>query len=63
MSALTVREAEPDERRAILGSTSIDMAEERRCFVLEGPGFQGWVVAGAVVSHEQLAVARSGADR
>ena len=52
MSALTVREAESGEREAILGSTSVDMPEERRCFVLEGPDFQGWVVAGAVVSAE-----------
>ncbi|MCB1013680.1 MAG: hypothetical protein KDB10_00990 [Acidimicrobiales bacterium] len=52
MAALTVREAEPDERQAILSSTSVDMPDERRCFVLEGPDFRGWVVAGAMVSTE-----------
>lgn len=52
MAALTVREAEPEEREAILDSTSVDMPEERRCFVLEGPDYRGWVVAGAVVSVE-----------
>jgi len=52
MQSLTVKEAEPEEREEILGSTSVSMPEERRCFVLEGPGFRGWVIAGAVVSME-----------
>lgn len=52
MSSLTVREADLKEREVIFGTTSVEMPEERRCFVLEGPDFQGWVVAGAVVSVE-----------
>jgi hypothetical protein len=52
MSSLVVREAEPEERQVILASASVDMPEERRCFVLEAPGFRGWVVAGTVVSVE-----------
>jgi hypothetical protein len=28
------------------------MPEERRCFVLEGPDFEGWVIAGVVVTVE-----------
>lgn len=52
MPDASIREAEPDERASILASTSIDMPEERRCYVLEGAGFSGWVLAGVVVFVE-----------
>jgi hypothetical protein len=42
MQSLTVREAEPAEREEILGSTSVSMPEERRCFILAGvPQLEG----------------------
>jgi hypothetical protein len=52
MASLVVRDAEPEERARILSSTSVEMPEERRCFVLEGPDFEGWVIAGVVVTVE-----------
>ena len=52
MTSLVVRDAEPDERARILSSTSVEMPNERHCFVLEGPDFQGWVIAGVAVTVE-----------
>ena len=52
MRELRVRQASPIEREEILFTVDVDHSEDRRCFVLEGPGFAGWVVAGVMVRVE-----------
>jgi hypothetical protein len=52
MRELTVREASDLEREEILSTIVIDKPSEPRCFVLEGPGFAGWVIAGVMVTIE-----------
>jgi hypothetical protein len=52
MRELRVRQASPIEREEILSTADVDHPEDRRCFVLEGPGFAGWVVAGVMVAVE-----------
>jgi hypothetical protein len=52
MSDLVIREANDDERGAILRDTDPKRAFQRRCFILEGTGFRGWVLAGVMVSAE-----------
>lgn len=44
--------ASPLEQEEILSTIEVDHSEDRRYFILEGPGFAGWVVAGVMVTVE-----------
>jgi hypothetical protein len=46
MSGVTIDEADPSLRDEILRATHVDVPEERRVFLVEGPDFKGWVIAG-----------------
>ncbi len=52
MHQLAVRQASPLEQEEILSTIEVDHSEDRRYFILEGPGFAGWVVAGVMVTVE-----------
>lgn len=52
MRQLVVRQASPLEQEEILSTIEVDHSEDRRYFILEGPGFAGWVVAGVMVTVE-----------
>jgi hypothetical protein len=52
MRQLLVRQARQPERDEILSTIEVDHPEDRRCFILDGPGFAGWVIAGVMVTVE-----------
>jgi hypothetical protein len=46
MSSATIDEADPTLADEIIAATHVEVPEERKVFLVEGPDFKGWVIAG-----------------